>query len=795
MWEGAASYARPAASAASAASASSQHRPAPSRQNNGQKAAEARLANLHEERKRKKFWDDFRRREERFQKCQSSGRAYKATARDFFTRSFTKGFRRSNYDTNEFLKQYKVKDLPLPTALVTLPSKKGLFHAIQVLTDQHLLSAPVVDDDGPPPMDPETGEVKQEGSEGKLLGILDTLDVASLVVDMEAAGKKSLTDERLDKLMGRSTRAKVASCSEEDTLDQVVESLIGPGRRAVVLKDGNLALQDSLPWELWTFMESGMRRKPLSIITQSTAIMFLHSKAKEFEALMSSYVAKERKGDVCTDGVITIDDQATALTAFQTLVAQGVSSLTITDESGNAITVVSATDLVVALGHERDKSAILSELRDRNVVFFVGDSRKPDKRFSHTRAPIISCGSDLPLGQVIEKFATTRVHRMLVIPQGTRKPEGVVSLIDICRILTKPLPEEPFSGSQMRNTNMRHAVLGSTDGFKRGLSHSHGQPVPEQTLRRAFREIDMDQDGLISVRELTRALRRCGVDASKKTVERILQDCGYDAAGQLSADQFVRFFRATENLVWSVDDEYNPVDSCCTYCGRFLLFLLLITILVMAIILLRIESGTEIFVGLLIGFLATIGVFIAVMFVRPSRDLGTSSGPDSPASMRRRYRNQILFRPSMMCCCALCYNCYLFFDSFLPESVHRLQVLRVDHQAADCCGDARLQLGTRDPPIQGVVLIAVPIVMKDLPEPQAVSFMMIVGLYILWALVQNKLVRIYAASAPVDVIRTWATLPYADVSAVTDVGDAAEGVAFGRWQVRRETRRHAPDAW
>lgn len=260
--------ARPAASAASAASASSQHRPAPSRQNNGQKAAEARLANLHEERKRKKFWDDFRRREERFQKCQSSGRAYKATARDFFTRSFTKGFRRSNYDTN---------------------------------------------------------------------------------------------------------------------------------------------------------------------------------------------------------------------------------------------------------------------------------------------------------------------------------------------------------GSQMRNTNMRHAVLGSTDGFKRGLSHSHGQPVPEQTLRRAFREIDMDQDGLISVRELTRALRRCGVDASKKTVERILQDCGYDAAGQLSADQFVRFFRATENLVWSVDDEYNPVDSCCTYCGRFLLFLLLITILVMAIILLRIESGTEIFVGLLIGFLATIGVFIAVM--------------------------------------------------------------------------------------------------------------------------------------------------------------------------------------
>lgn len=301
-------------------------------------------------------------------------------------------------DFKEFLKKYKVKDLPLPTELVTVPSKKGLFHAIQVLTDHHLLSAPVVDD------------------EGGLVGILDTLDIAAYVVDMEAAGKKALSDERLEKVMGRTARTKTESCGEEDDLDQVLESLLGPGRRAVVLRDG----------------------KPQSIITQSTVIMFLHGKSKEFEAMMSSYVAK----DVCTDGVITIEDQATALTAFQTLVAQGVSSLTITDESGNAITVISATDLVMALGHQENKSAILSELRAFNVVQFVGDSRKPDKRFSHTRAPIISVTMDSPLGQVIEKFATTRVHRMLVIPHGTRKPEGVVSLVDICRILTKPPPEK-----------------------------------------------------------------------------------------------------------------------------------------------------------------------------------------------------------------------------------------------------------------------------------------------------------------------------------------------------------------
>lgn len=62
------------------------------------------------------------------------------------------------------------------------------------------------------------------------------------------------------------------------------------------------------------------------------------------------------------------------------------------------------------------------------------------------------------------------------------------------------------------------------------------------------------------MRALTRALRRCGVDASKATVQRILQDCGYEGR-ELTVEQFVRFFRATERLVWSVDDEYNPAGG------------------------------------------------------------------------------------------------------------------------------------------------------------------------------------------------------------------------------------------
>eukprot|EP00437_Effrenium_voratum_P071350 CAMPEP_0181515632 /NCGR_PEP_ID=MMETSP1110-20121109/63681_1 /TAXON_ID=174948 /ORGANISM="Symbiodinium sp., Strain CCMP421" /LENGTH=196 /DNA_ID=CAMNT_0023645669 /DNA_START=21 /DNA_END=608 /DNA_ORIENTATION=- len=115
--------------------------------------------------------------------------------------------------------------------------------------------------------------------------------------------------------------------------------------------------------------------------------------------------------------------------------------------------------------------------------------------------------------------------------------------------------------------HMRRAVFGSTDGFNVGLSQSHGKPVPESTLRRAFREIDSDKDGLVSVKQLLRALRNCGVDASRANVEK----CGYHR-GQINEEQFIRFFRATERLSWSVDDDYNPAGGCCTYACRFGLF-------------------------------------------------------------------------------------------------------------------------------------------------------------------------------------------------------------------------------
>ena len=114
-------------------------------------------------------------------------------------------------------------------------------------------------DRSPPAVRPSRGPRRRHGvanvkrAVGKLVGILDTLDIASYVVDLEAAGKRStlsliwslvgwlspsgvitrrsgsellvrFVDESLEKILGRSTRAKSAHCTEEDALDQVASS-------------------------------------------------------------------------------------------------------------------------------------------------------------------------------------------------------------------------------------------------------------------------------------------------------------------------------------------------------------------------------------------------------------------------------------------------------------------------------------------------------------------------------------------------------------------------------------------
>lgn len=286
------------------------------------------------------------------------------------------------------LSKYTVKDLHLPSKLVSL-SHPGhtLFDSIQVLAEHQLLSAPVLDKDG------------------KLLGVLDALDVAAYVVDTVADGKSDLEDVAIDTIMGRGHPGgcKYAEVELEEPLDKVAEVISGQARRAIVI---------------------GPDGAPLSVVTQSVLLQFIHHKRGELDCLKACGPAK----DYCSSGAVCVNESEPALNAFQTIRRLGVWSVAILGEDGCMISVISATDLVVGLNYMPDKRQALKALQAASVVDFVAVNRQME---ISDKASTVSARPDQSLESVLEKLSACRVHRVVVCVD--RKPVGVLSLSDICR--------------------------------------------------------------------------------------------------------------------------------------------------------------------------------------------------------------------------------------------------------------------------------------------------------------------------------------------------------------------------
>lgn len=297
---------------------------------------------------------------------------------------------------SQCLSKYKVLDLPLPRELVALHHpKQGLYDAIRVLSENHILSAPILDDNY------------------KLIGILDTLDIVTHIVMTAAAGKAEVSDVAIDTLMGTTELGRCKVVGLNDSLEEVGDIFGGHSRRAVVL---------------------GEDSRPCSMLTRSTIVQFLASKEDFLEFLKHGAVASEH----CSPGVITVNEKESALTAFQKLQQTAVTSLVISDEDNHALNVISATDLVTGLASltQTPGSRVIDGLKDFNVLDFAVAYRRPDLRDRGT----VTVLPTTPLHDVLMKLLLTRVHRVVVMGED-RKPIGVLSLTDICRAVAHAGPE------------------------------------------------------------------------------------------------------------------------------------------------------------------------------------------------------------------------------------------------------------------------------------------------------------------------------------------------------------------
>lgn len=86
-------------------------------------------------------------------------------------------------------------------------------------------------------------------------------------------------------------------------------------------------------------------------------------------------------------------------------------------------------------------------------------------------------------------------------------------------------------------------------GERKGEGGRFGSHVPDELIEDAFREIDEDESGEISLDEFMMAVRRLGLEPSKEAFQAILVEVDKDASGTLDYKEFYSFFRTMEEAI------------------------------------------------------------------------------------------------------------------------------------------------------------------------------------------------------------------------------------------------------
>lgn len=160
----------------------------------------------------------------------------------------------------------------------------------------------------------------------------------------------------------------------------------------------------------------------INIITQSSIIDFIWSEraklGEKWDQPLSKFNIKEKH-------VISINENENLINAFKLLKRSNVSAICVINDNNELVGTVSVKDL-------RTVTPGLTIMQRLYI---------PVKQFLHkvhieTKAPkrSITCSKNDYLGDIIEKFHESRVHRVWIVDNSNR-PIGVISLQDILKII------------------------------------------------------------------------------------------------------------------------------------------------------------------------------------------------------------------------------------------------------------------------------------------------------------------------------------------------------------------------
>jgi len=232
-----------------------------------------------------------------------------------------------------------------------------------------------------------------------LITICDTVGVSDATADTLAS---TFMSKPVGDLMDYSSRDHFKAVVEEDELLKVI---------SILSKDGNhrVAVIDVL---------SEVRH----ILTQTDIVKVLHA---NIESLAHVSHISIRDLGIAYSNVVTVRANDTTLDSLRIMNAHRLSAVPIINDAGVLAGTLSISDL---------KSVTSDSFR----MLSMGALQFAEKHsYSATQTPkAIVVTPESTFGDVINLVNHARTHRVWVV-DATHKPIGVISLTDICRVITK----------------------------------------------------------------------------------------------------------------------------------------------------------------------------------------------------------------------------------------------------------------------------------------------------------------------------------------------------------------------
>jgi len=289
------------------------------------------------------------------------------------------------------LKKTLVRDIIPPNkGLVCLRDSDSIAEALKTLSQNGILSAPVLNDDG-----------------SICLGSLDILDLVAFVVSSVSHGPgwQERTRERFRlavvEALGASKENPFLPVLDETPISDLVTNLFQKGVHRVPVYDVEANLY--------------------SIVSQSDIAAFAWNKMADPNERDLSELATQTLGKLglTPSLVISVYKNVSVVQAFDYIIANKISGLAVVDEHGKLIGNISASDFK---GFTEDNFVEYLEMQ-------AGD-------FVAKQMLAVSCKQHSSLLAATSLFVNLHIHRVYII-DDLHKPIGVFSMTDLMKVLAR----------------------------------------------------------------------------------------------------------------------------------------------------------------------------------------------------------------------------------------------------------------------------------------------------------------------------------------------------------------------